>query len=45
MDVARQAREALERAGAAVLYCETESGHGVDEAVIPDLRAFLAKLP
>jgi predicted esterase len=35
----------LERAGAAVLYCETQIGHRIDEAVIPDLRAFLAKLP
>jgi phospholipase/carboxylesterase len=45
VDVARQAREVLERAGAAVLYCETEIGHSIDEAVIPDLRGFLAKLP
>jgi phospholipase/carboxylesterase len=43
--VAQQAREVLERAGATVLYCETDSGHQIDEAVIPDLRAFLAKLP
>lgn len=43
--VARQTREVLERAGAAVLYCETQIGHRIDEAVIPDLRAFLAKLP
>jgi predicted esterase len=45
VDVARQTREVLERAGAAVLYCETEIDHRIDEAVIPDLRAFLAKLP
>jgi predicted esterase len=45
VDVARQTRDVLERAGAAVLYRETEIGHAVDEAVIPDLRAFLAKLP
>jgi phospholipase/carboxylesterase len=45
VNVARQAREVLEHAGAAVLYCETEIGHRIDEAVIPDLRAFLAKLP
>jgi phospholipase/carboxylesterase len=43
--VARQARDVLERAGATVLYRETEFGHGIDEAVVPDLRAFLAKLP
>ncbi len=43
--VARQARDALERAGAAVLYCETEIDHRIDDDVIPDLRAFLAKLP
>jgi len=43
--VARNARDALERAGARVLYRETDSGHGIDEAVVPDLRAFLAKLP
>jgi predicted esterase len=29
VDVARQAREVLERAGAAVLYCETEIGHSI----------------
>ena len=45
VEVARQARQMLERAGAAVLYCETEGGHSIDAAVIPDLRAFLAKLP
>jgi phospholipase/carboxylesterase len=45
VDVARRAREVLERAGAAVAYCETEVGHKIDEAMIPDLRAFLAKLP
>ena len=45
VEVARQAREVLERGGATVLYCETEVGHRIDEAVIPDLRAFLAKLP
>jgi phospholipase/carboxylesterase len=42
--VARQTRDVLERAGATVLYRETEFGHGIDEAVVPDLRAFLAKL-
>lgn len=43
--VARQTRDILERAGATVLYRETPGGHGIDEAVIPDLRAFLANLP
>jgi predicted esterase len=45
VSVARHARDVLERAGATVLYRETHSGHGIDEAVIPDLRSFLAKLP
>jgi predicted esterase len=45
VSVARYARDVLERAGATVLYRETDSGHGIDEAVIPDLRVFLAKLP
>jgi phospholipase/carboxylesterase len=43
--VARHARDALERAGGTVLYRETTVGHKIDEAVIPDLRAFLSKLP
>jgi phospholipase/carboxylesterase len=45
VEVARQTREVLERAGATVLYCETDVGHEIDDAVIPDLRGFLAKLP
>jgi phospholipase/carboxylesterase len=45
VEVVRQARQALERAGAAVVYCETETGHTIDEAAISELRAFLAKLP
>lgn len=45
VSVARHARDVLERAGATVLYRETHVGHEIDEAVIPDLRAFLAKLP
>ena len=45
VDDARAARDALERAGATVLYLETDVGHEIDEAVVPDLRAFLAKLP
>jgi predicted esterase len=45
VEVARSARDALERAGGTVLYLETEIGHAIDDAVIPDLRAFLAALP
>jgi phospholipase/carboxylesterase len=43
--VAREARDVCERAGAKVLYRETDAGHTIDDAVIPDLRAFLAELP
>ena len=43
--VARAARDVLEGAGATVLYRETDGGHGIDDVVIPDLRAFLARLP
>lgn len=42
--VARQTRELLEAAGATVLYRETDVGHEIDQAVIPDLRTFLAQL-
>jgi predicted esterase len=45
VDVARRTRDALEGAGATVLYRETDVGHEIDQAVIPDLRAFLARLP
>jgi len=45
ISIARQTRDVLERAGASVLYRETQVGHEIDETVIPDLRAFLAKLP
>ena len=45
VSVARHARDVLERAGATVLYRETHGGHEIDEAVIPDLRSFLAELP
>jgi predicted esterase len=45
VSVARHARDVLERAGVSVLYSETHVGHEIDAAVIPDLRAFLAKLP
>ena len=44
VDVARHARDRLEQAGATVLYRETDIGHEIDQAVIPELRAFLAKL-
>jgi phospholipase/carboxylesterase len=45
VEVARDARDALERAGATVLYRETEVGHAIDAAVVRYIRAFLAKLP
>ena len=45
VSVARHARDVLERAGASVLYRETHGGHEIDDAVIPDLLAFLARLP
>ena len=45
VEVIRQARVALTSAGADVLYRETDVGHEIDQAVIPDLRAFLATLP
>ena len=45
VEVIRQERDALERAGATVVYRETDAGHEIDQAVIPDLRAFLARLP
>jgi phospholipase/carboxylesterase len=45
IDAARHTRGVLQRAGATVLYLETDVGHEIDQAVIPDLRAFLAKLP
>ena len=43
--VARHARDALEHAGATVLYRETPAGHEIDEGVVPELRVFLAALP
>lgn len=43
--VARSTRDLLESAGGTVLYRETDVGHAIDEAVIPDLRGFLARLP
>jgi phospholipase/carboxylesterase len=43
--VARQARDALERAGGAIVYCETDVGHEVDQAALPKIRDFLAQLP
>ena len=44
VDAARHARDVLERAGATVLYRETDVGHEIDQAVIADLRTFLAEL-
>jgi phospholipase/carboxylesterase len=41
---ARRARASLEAAGAAVLYRETEVGHTIDPAIVPDLRTFVAAL-
>ena len=45
VDVARHVRDRLEEAGASVVYRETDIGHEIDQAVVPALRAFLAKLP
>ncbi len=45
VEVARRARDALLGAGATVLYRETDAGHKIDQAVVPDVRAFLADLP
>jgi phospholipase/carboxylesterase len=42
---ARAARDLLRGAGAEVLYLETGIGHQIDQAIVADLRAFLAKLP
>ena len=40
----RQAREALEAAGAEVLYRESPMPHAVDPAFLAELRLWLAKL-
>ena len=45
VDHARAARDLLRGAGADVLYLETEVGHQIDQALVADLRAFLATLP
>jgi predicted esterase len=44
VDRARVARRTLEAAGANVLYRETEVGHHIDAAVVPDLAGFLSGL-
>ena len=41
VDFARQARQRLEAAGSRLLYRESPVGHGIDPAVLPDLRAWL----
>ena len=38
---ARRARQRLEAAGNRLLYRESPVGHGIDPAVVPDLRAWL----
>jgi predicted esterase len=43
--IARQTRAVLERAGGTVVYRETAASHEVGDTVLPDLRAFLARLP
>ena len=42
---ARAGRDLLRGAGADVLYLETGIGHRIDQEIVADLRAFLAKLP
>jgi phospholipase/carboxylesterase len=42
VEFARSARQRLEAAGNRVLYRESPVGHGIDPAVLPDLRAWLA---
>lgn len=42
---ARHARDTLVAAGGEVLYLETDVDHRIDQAVVPELRAFLARLP
>jgi phospholipase/carboxylesterase len=41
VEFARLARQRLEAAGNRLLYRESPVGHGVDPAVVPDLRAWL----
>jgi phospholipase/carboxylesterase len=42
VESARRARDVLEGAGARVIYLETEIGHELDQAVVPQLRDFVA---
>lgn len=41
VEFARRARQRLEAAGNRLLYRESPVGHGIDPAVLPDLRAWL----
>ena len=41
VEFARAARQRLEAAGNRLLYRESPVGHGIDPAVLPDLRAWL----
>ncbi len=41
VEFARSARQRLEAAGNRLLYRESPVGHGIDPAVLPDLRAWL----
>jgi phospholipase/carboxylesterase len=42
VEFARSARQKLEAAGNRLLYHESPVGHGIDPAVLPDLRAWLS---
>jgi phospholipase/carboxylesterase len=42
VDFSREARRAMEEAGAEVLYREAPLPHTIDPAIIPELRAFVA---
>ena len=41
VEFARAARQRLEAAGNRILYRESPVGHGIDPAIVPDLRAWL----
>ena len=41
-DFSREAREAMEAAGASVLYREAPLPHTIDPRIVPDLQAFVA---
>ena len=41
VEFARLARQQLEASGDRLLYRESPVGHGIDPAVLPDLRAWL----